>query len=111
MTDSMTSRATKEYRNKTEIHHIVPQAAQKALPAQTVMYLVYPEGVETPENKVKLSTILHRGLHTNLYYGIVNYTVVTAYSSANGNKDQEKYNVDMALLVIRSALMLMDNYV
>ena len=93
-------------------HHIVPKRAKKAAPARAILNEIYPEmGVEEPINKVLLDAKTHQFVHTNLYYGMVNYAIVTAYYAPAENKLQQEQNVNTALLLLRGLLLVIEKTV
>ena len=53
--------------------------------------------MEDPLNKVSLKTSVHRRIHNDAYYSLVNIMVVTAYDLAEGNPQQQYSNVVMVL--------------
>ena len=98
----------KEYRSQTEVHHIVAKQSRKAAEARAILEEIFPDGVENPLNKVELKTIVHRRVHTNLYYATVNSLVVYAYDSAGGNKEKAASNVINTLNTVRVSLMVLN---
>ena len=54
------------------------------------------------------ATGLHRRLHTNLYYEMVDIIIVSAYNSAGGDREQQIENVTSALKAIRSFIFVLD---
>lgn len=54
------------------------------------------------------ATGLHRRLHTNLYYEMVDIIIVSAYNSAGGDREQQMENVTSALGAIRSFIFVLD---
>lgn len=63
----------------TEIHHIVAKGAYKATEARKVLNSV-GISVESSLNKIPLKKGLHKRLHTNMYYKIVNEMVIKCYN-------------------------------
>ena len=53
--------------------------------------------MEDPLNKVSLKTSVHRRIHNDVYYSLVNIMVVTAYDLAEGNPQQQYSNVVLVL--------------
>ena len=103
------AKSEKIYKSEKQDHHIVAQTAKKAAPARAILNEVYPDlGVEAPINKVLLSSKLHQSIHTNLYYGMVNFAIVTAYYAPSENQAQTTQNVDTALILLRALLLIMD---
>ena len=93
-------------------HHFVPKTAKKAAPARAILNEIYPEmGVEEPINKVLLDAKIHQFVHTNLYYGMVNYAMITAYYAPAENKLQQEQNVNTALLLLRGLLLVIEKTV
>ena len=106
------AKTEKTYQPNKHDHHIVPRTASKAAPARAILNEVYPEmGVEEPINKVFLDAKVHQFMHTNLYYGMVNYAMVTSYYAPAENKLQQKQNVDTALLLLRGLLLVIEKTV
>lgn len=48
---------------------------------------------------------LHRRLHTNLYYEVVDIIIVSAYNSASGDPVQQTENVKAALGTIKAFIV------
>ena len=74
------AKTNKKYRSATETHHIAAKKSYRAAEAKAILTEVLPNGVENPENKIELKTVVHRRIHTNLYYALVNSLVVDAYN-------------------------------
>ena len=51
------------------------------------------------------ATGLHRRLHTNLYYEMVDAIIVSAYNSAGGDREQQTKNVKAALGTIKAFIV------
>ena len=51
------------------------------------------------------ATGLHRRLHTNLYYKLVDAIIVSAYNSAGGDREQQTKNVKAALGTIKAFIV------
>ena len=85
------------YKTDYEEHHIAAKKAKNAAQAARILNEVLPKGVEDEQNKVWISTDVHRRIHTRLYYALVNEIIIVAYASANGDKQKEKSNVIAAL--------------
>ncbi|MBE7067627.1 MAG: RHS repeat-associated core domain-containing protein [Ruminococcaceae bacterium] len=85
-----------------EIHHLVAKKAHNASYAARILNEVLEGGVENEANKLVIKYGLHRRLHTNGYYGWANSVVISAYNSANGNRNQQRINVLAALATIRA---------
>ena len=94
---SLVTSGRTEYRTEYEEHHIAAKQAYKAKKAASILNEVLPGGVEDPLNKVSLKTSVHRRIHNNAYYSLVNIMVVTAYDLAEGNPQQQYSNVVMVL--------------
>ena len=106
------AKAETTYQPDKHEHHIVPRTAKKAAPARAIITEIYPEmGVEAPINKVLLDTKMHHYVHTNLYYGMVNYVMLTAYYSPAENKLQQEQNVNTALIFLRGLLLVIEKTV
>lgn len=96
-------RTLPNYRTPTEVHHIVAQAAINAKPARDIINKVLsPQGVQHPNNLIAIKTGVHRRLHTNVYYNLVNNIIQKAYNKASGNLLKQKQYVNQALFVLRS---------
>ena len=54
---------------------------------------------------MELKTIVHRRVHTNLYYALVNTVVVYAYESAGDDEIKARQNVDIALGSVKVFLL------
>lgn len=76
---------------------MLQKKAKNAAQAARILNEVLPKGVEDEQNKVWISTDVHRRIHTRLYYALVNEIIIVAYASANGDKQKEKSNVIAAL--------------
>ena len=92
--------AKRTYRSPEEVHHLVAREALNAAPAAAILDELLPDGVENPINKMSIKTGLHRRLHTNLYYGIANAMVITAYYSSE-EPAQQQMNVVVVLGLLR----------
>ena len=64
--------------------------------------------VDGSENTVLLKTGLHRRLHTNTYYEFTNGMVISAYNSAIGDVDLQRYSVREALKKLKTFLQALD---
>ena len=93
------------YRSNEEFHHIVAQNDRRAIPAATILNMIYPNGVNDEANIVPIKTSLHRRLHSNAYYIAVNFLIVSAYDLANGDVDQQRLNVQNTLNAIKTVLL------
>ena len=85
------------YKTDYEEHHIAAKKAKNAVHAAKILNEVLPNGVEDAQNKVWISTDIHRRIHTVPYYALVNEIIIFAYTSANGDKQKEESNVIAAL--------------
>ena len=109
---SLSKATVTTYKTDYEIHHIAARKARNAEPAALILMEVLPNGVEDPENLVAVHTDVHRRIHTNLYYFLVNQMIIVAYESADGNKVLQQTNVRETLAYIRAfieALNAMSN--
>ena len=97
----------KTYRSTNELHHIVAQTSVKAAPARAVLEAA-GISVNQQENLVLIKTGLHRRLHTNLYYEMINVTLVSAYSMDNGNTARQ--NVLSAMNGVRTFITLLNTF-
>lgn len=88
----------------TEIHHIVAKGAYKATEARKVLNSV-GISVESSLNKIPLKKGLHKRLHTNMYYKIVNEMVIKCYNMSN-IKQRQKSNVLGVLEILYNTLKL-----
>ena len=61
--------------------------------------------VEDDFNKVKVKTSLHRRLHTNIYYGLINTGVLIAYAIGR-DKDSKAKNIKAFVGAVGGILML-----
>ena len=99
---SLSKATVKSYKSDYESHHIAARKARNAEPAALILIEVLPNGVEDPENLVAVHTDVHRRIHTNLYYFLVNQMIIVAYESAGGNKVLQQTNVRETLAYIRA---------
>lgn len=95
------------YRSNKEVHHIVVQHARGAERTKQIL-IDTGIGINSKENTVSINTCLHRRLHTNLYYEVVDIIIVSAYNSAGGDREQQIENVTSALKAIRSFIFVLD---
>jgi hypothetical protein len=92
--------------NRYELHHIVAQNARKAQEARDV--LKYVEiGINSSDNTVLLKYVLHKVLHTDLYYSVINYEMRHAGNITNSSEPIEikKVRVKLSLLTIKVLLL------
>ena len=92
------------YRKDTEVHHIVAQRATGADHTRRILAEL-EIGINDPVNTVSINTCLHRRLHTNLYYKLVDAIIVSAYNSAGGDPVQQTENVKVALGTIKAFIV------
>ena len=92
------------YRKDTEVHHIVAQHARGAERTKQIL-IDTGIGINSKENTVSINTCLHRRLHTNLYYEVVDIIIVSAYNSAGGDREQQTKNVKAALGTIKAFIV------
>lgn len=92
------------YRKDTEVHHIVAQRASGADHTRRILAEL-EIGINDPVNTVSINTCLHRRLHTNLYYKLVDAIIVSAYNSAGGDREQQTKNVKAALGTIKAFIV------
>ena len=92
------------YRSNKEVHHIVAQRASGAQRAKQIL-IDTGIGINSKENTVSINTCLHRRLHTNLYYKLVDAIIVSAYNSAGGDPVQQTENVKAALGTIKAFIV------
>ena len=101
--------AEKKYNHEYERHHIVARSSIKAKPARNIVRKVYPgEGTEVAINIVPISTNLHKVIHTDFYYALVNHHVVISYYNANGNPTLQMVNVNNTLSQFQIAIQIAD---
>ena len=81
----------RKYRSSTEEHHIVAKKSPKSIIARKCFDDVGLK-VEDDFIKVKVKTSLHRRLHTNIYYGLINTGVLIAYAIGR-DKDSKANNI------------------
>ena len=81
-----------KYKKTTEVHHIVAQGAKKAKEAQSILLSCGIQYKTDARNLIRIKTGLHRRLHTNNYYSIVNNLVIRAYNGGK-NKTEKKNRV------------------
>ena len=99
--------ANKIYKTDEEVHHIVPKGSHYTTLSTAIVNIVIPYGVENPINKISIDTGLHRHLHTSLYYGIVNTSIVGAYLSGK-SKTEQTSNVATAIMILRGLVAFLD---
>lgn len=92
------------YRSNKEVHHIVAQRATGADHTRRILAEL-EIGINDPVNTVSINTCLHRRLHTNLYYEVVDIIIVSAYNSAGGDPVQQTENVKVALGTIKAFIV------
>ncbi len=84
-------------KGKNEWHHVIAKRAQRAFPARW-RWLSLGNDINSIENLVYIKYGLHRRLHTNEYYSLVNDFVSRAYDNASGSTRKKKVrNVVRAL--------------
>ena len=91
-----------KYKSKTEKHHIVAQKDSRANQSRGILALV-GISVNSNLNLVDIRTGLHRRLHTNYYYTLVNNILDKACRAGNNSRKKEK-NVRKSLNNIKNAL-------
>ena len=96
------------YKTDNEVHHIAAKEAKNATKAATILNEVLPGGVEDAQNKILISTDVHRRIHTIPYYTLVNELIILAYESANGDKQKETANVIATLGALRVFIESLD---
>ena len=104
LTKSLAKAAQREYRSEYEEHHITAKQAFRAAEAAGILNEILPGGVENPLNKVNLKTSVHRRIHNNVYYSLVNILVIEAYNSAAGDRQKQYDNVATVLGALRGFL-------
>ena len=105
---SLSKANTTNYKKDYEEHHVAARNAKNAALAAMILNEVLPDGVEDAHNKIWVSTDVHRRIHTNLYYSLVNKVIIFAYASANGDKQQQSANVIAALGSIKVFISTLD---
>lgn len=70
-----------------EYHHIVAKGAYKATEARKVLNNVGID-VNDSRNRIWLKKRLHKRLHTNMYYKVVNEMVVKCYNMSNKYQEE-----------------------
>ncbi len=98
---SLARSKTKEYRSGTEKHHLVAKVAKNARKAREILDSL-DINIDGSDNVLEIKTSLHRRLHTNLYYGIANSIVISAYQHAGYDEVAQKQAVLAALKEIRT---------
>jgi hypothetical protein len=96
------------YKTDKEEHHIAAKKAKNATKAATILNEVLPGGVEDAQNKILISTDVHRRIHTIPYYALVNELIIWAYESADGDKQKETANVIATLGALRVFITSLD---
>ena len=104
LSKSLSVATTRTYRTDFEEHHIAAKSAFKAKEAAAILNAVLPGGVEDPLNKVMLKTSVHRRIHTNLYYSVVNCLIVKAYYDAGDDPNKQYNNVVSTLETLHGFL-------
>ena len=100
-------KAENKYTHKIERHHIVAQNDPRAMPARAILDGVGIK-INSNENIVPLSTAMHKRLHTNQYYALVNTIVMHAYLGAGENPYAQKAAVKSVLRYVKASLEAMD---
>ena len=98
----------KQYRSDGEWHHMVAQGSANAAQARQILNELEID-INGPINMIYIKTGLHRRIHNQLYYSWANTIIISAYSSAQGNKARQKVNVVNALDIIRSYIRILDD--
>ena len=98
-------RTKQRYSHSWEIHHIVAQGSSNphAVHARSILAATHIR-VNSKDNLIPLKTGLHRRLHTNVYYTLVDTVITNAYEAAHGNPAQQRQNVLSALGRVRQYL-------
>ena len=96
-----------KYRRPTEVHHIVAQSASKAFPARWILSQV-GININNYMNLIEIDTAIHRRLHQDWYYTMVNVMLYSAYYSASGNKAIQTANVEIALFRLRAFIEMLN---
>jgi RHS repeat-associated protein len=68
-----------KYHNEKERHHIIAQTATAASVARDIWTLKCPFSIDDGVNTIMLPKLLHKPLHTSIYYSSVNVAVKSAY--------------------------------
>lgn len=68
------------FKHNTERHHIIARTADKAKIARNIWIYKCHKGINDEENIAKVKPVLHKVLHRNEYYELVNFSVETAYT-------------------------------
>ena len=103
------ARAKRTYDGEREDHHIVAENSTKAAPARAILEEVLTDGVNNPINHILIKKGLHKRIHRSIYYeDIVNATIVAAYQSAGGNKEQATVRVSAALYMLAVVISELD---
>jgi RHS repeat-associated protein len=92
---------------KNEEHHIVAQTEPLAQQSRDILKSV---NLNTNYilNKIMLKYGLHRRLHTNAYYILVNIVMTKGVAKANGDNIKRRNNVDSSLKLLRALLLGMN---
>ena len=102
MIDSLARAQPRNYKSDTETHHIAAKGAYKAEQAATILNNVLEKGVEDPANKIEIRTEIHRRIHTDVYYSMVNQMIIDAYTEGYPNETKQRENVVNTLGIIRA---------
>ena len=108
MEQSLSKAKPTNYKTDQEEHHIAARKARNAVQAAMILNEVLPNGVEDPQNKIWISTDVHRRIHTTPYYALVNEIIIFAYASANGDKQKQEANVIAALGSLKVFISTLD---
>ena len=90
---------------------LLQKKAKNATYAKDVLEAVSIKAETDTRNLVEISKLLHKFIHTDMYYGWSNSVVISAYNAAKGNKDLQLSNVEHALETIRKFLTDLDKYI
>ena len=104
---SLARSKTKKYRSDKEKHHLVAKGATNAQRAKKILYDLDID-IDGDDNVLYIKTSLHRRLHTNLYYGIANSVVISAYKNAGNDKAAQEQAVLAALRDLKIFVKILD---
>jgi RHS repeat-associated protein len=68
-----------KYQNQKETHHIIAQTASAAKEARDIWTVDCLYSIDDDDNLVSLPKLLHKPLHTSLYYATINRVVSDAF--------------------------------
>ncbi len=72
--------------DKTEVHHIIAQKDKRHEKPRNALKDTFKESIDCVENKVSVKYILHKHMHTNVYYTTTNELFASSIENKNKNE-------------------------